>query len=255
MFNYGWGWNLPDGVPKYQEVNPALFTIVTFPFLFGMMFGDIGHGGLLFLVGCLLIWNADKLKNHETFGAAVPARYLLALMGFFACYTGWIYNDCASVSINAAGSRWTYLGNATAATRLPSETNLENVYPFGLDPAWHGTSTQLAFTNSLKMKLAVTVGVIQMTFGLVLSVFNHAYFKDHLSIYCEFIPQMLFLMALFGYMIILVLVKWSIDWTKPVSFAPGCNSDRPNLITTMVWNTSIVSQFFVDSGPPLAWFR
>lgn len=31
-------------VPKYKEVNPAFFTIVTFPFLFGVMFGDIGHG-------------------------------------------------------------------------------------------------------------------------------------------------------------------------------------------------------------------
>uniref|UniRef100_A0A0A9Z0B4 V-type proton ATPase subunit a n=1 Tax=Lygus hesperus TaxID=30085 RepID=A0A0A9Z0B4_LYGHE len=32
------------GSPRYQEVNPGLFTIVTFPFLFGVMYGDIGHG-------------------------------------------------------------------------------------------------------------------------------------------------------------------------------------------------------------------
>ena len=30
------------GVPRYREANPALFTAVTFPFLFGVMYGDIG---------------------------------------------------------------------------------------------------------------------------------------------------------------------------------------------------------------------
>eukprot|EP00967_Tisochrysis_lutea_P018666 scaffold21168_cov35-Tisochrysis_lutea.AAC.5 len=35
------------GVPRYGEINPAVFTIVTFPFLFGVMFGDVGHGAML----------------------------------------------------------------------------------------------------------------------------------------------------------------------------------------------------------------
>ena len=33
------------GVPSYKECNPAVFTLVTFPFQFGIMFGDLGHGG------------------------------------------------------------------------------------------------------------------------------------------------------------------------------------------------------------------
>jgi V-type H+-transporting ATPase subunit a len=48
------------GVPRYKEVNPGLFTIITFPFLFGVMYGDIGHGFLLTLFAAYLIWNEKK---------------------------------------------------------------------------------------------------------------------------------------------------------------------------------------------------
>ena len=35
-------------------MNPAVFAIVTFPFLFAVMFGDIGHGGLYLIAGVLM---------------------------------------------------------------------------------------------------------------------------------------------------------------------------------------------------------
>ena len=41
-------------VPRYKEINPTLFSCITFPFLFGMMYGDICHGFVVFVVGCLI---------------------------------------------------------------------------------------------------------------------------------------------------------------------------------------------------------
>ena len=43
------------GFPRYRELNPGIFTIVTFPYLFGIMFGDILHGLLLLIVGLFFI--------------------------------------------------------------------------------------------------------------------------------------------------------------------------------------------------------
>ena len=51
-------------------------------------------------------------------------------------------------------------------------------------------------------------GVAQMNVGVILSLFNNRYFRDKLSIICEFVPQMIFLNALFGYLCILIIAKW-----------------------------------------------
>lgn len=67
------------------------------------MFGDIGHGLTLFAFGLYLIFWKDKmhplLKEN-----IVPHRYLITLMGFFATYCGFIYNDYLSNSLNLFGS-------------------------------------------------------------------------------------------------------------------------------------------------------
>ena len=54
------------GVPRYKEINPALFTAATFPFLFGVMYGDIGHGSCLALVGLYLILTESVATLRST---------------------------------------------------------------------------------------------------------------------------------------------------------------------------------------------
>lgn len=47
-----------------------------------------------------------------------------------------------------------------------------------------------------------------MNLGIILSLTNQRFFRDSLSTLCEFIPQMIFLNALFGYLSLLIIAKW-----------------------------------------------
>ncbi len=51
--------------PYISSVYLGVFTIMTFPFLFGMMFGDVGHGILLLLFSVFLIIKEKDLGKTK----------------------------------------------------------------------------------------------------------------------------------------------------------------------------------------------
>jgi len=62
------------------------------------------------------------------------------------------------------------------------------VYPIGIDPTWYLSTNELSFMNSLKMKISVILGVMQMSLGVCMKALNSIYFKNKLDFYYEFIP-------------------------------------------------------------------
>ncbi|KAM6295545.1 V-type proton ATPase 116 kDa subunit a 1 isoform 11-T11 [Aegotheles albertisi] len=216
------------GIGTYREINPAPYTIITFPFLFAVMFGDFGHGILMTLIAVWMVFRESRIlsqkSDNEMFNMVFSGRYIILLMGLFSTYTGLIYNDCFSKSLNLFGSSWSVRpmfsprGNWTDAViettpLLQLDPAVAGVfggpYPFGIDPIWNIASNKLAFLNSFKMKMSVILGIIHMLFGVTLSLLNHIYFKKPLNIYLGFIPEMIFMSSLFGYLVILIFYKWT----------------------------------------------
>jgi V-type H+-transporting ATPase subunit a len=107
------------GVANYQEANPAFFTVITFPFLFGVMFGDIGHGAILFAFGLYMVFGVGENTINPVFKMLRPHRYMFTLMGFFSVYCGLIYNDYLSLSLNLFGSCFSPAGVEPGST-IPS---------------------------------------------------------------------------------------------------------------------------------------
>merc|ERR1712166_1354685 len=157
------------GVPSYGEANPAPFAIITFPFFFGMMFGDYGHGSLIFFAGLMLTMFYNQLKNT----AAAPilaGRYFMLAMGMCSMYNGLLYNEFFAIpndwfgscydlntrlSISKgdvknfvyppkveAGKHFVWNGDKVPTPRDPKAVYSSEykgndcVYAFGTDPAW-----------------------------------------------------------------------------------------------------------------------
>ena len=204
------------GVPRYREANPGLFTIITFPF----MFGDIGHGGLILLLSIWLVLKKDEiLKTMPDLKMLIKTRYFFLLCGFFAFFNGWIYNDFFAMPLGIFGS--CYRNEINKDGNIVVKRKGDCVYPIGLDPKWYVANNELSFLNSFKMKMSVIIGVLQMILGLILKGFNGIYFGYYVDFLFEFIPQLIFMCLLFGYMCLMIYIKWGTDWSDDLSKAPS----------------------------------
>ena len=76
------------GAPRYQEIDPTLILAFTFPLIFGIMFGDVGHGLVLALLGVLLAsGRVHSLRQTQGLGI------LVAICGLSSIIFGFLYGS------------------------------------------------------------------------------------------------------------------------------------------------------------------
>ena len=86
------------GYPDYDGIDPTFFVAITFTLMFGMMFGDIGHGALLLALG-LIIAKAKALKSIANAG------WLMVTVGCSAIFFGLMFGSVFGIEIHSL-SMW-----------------------------------------------------------------------------------------------------------------------------------------------------
>ena len=76
------------GTPAYSEIDPTPIIAITFPILFGLMFGDVGHGLVLIIAGLI---GAIKYRNRE--GDIVNLCWIIFYCGWASFGVGFLYGE------------------------------------------------------------------------------------------------------------------------------------------------------------------
>lgn len=76
------------GVPSYSEIDPTPFLAITFPLLFGLMFGDIGHGLVLVIAGLI---GAIVFRKRKKNVAAIS--WVIFYCGWGSILAGFLYGE------------------------------------------------------------------------------------------------------------------------------------------------------------------
>jgi V/A-type H+/Na+-transporting ATPase subunit I len=75
------------GLPRYNTIDPTLFLALSFVVMFGAMFGDVGHGGVLALLGLFAVLKKSLSEDIRKMGL------LLLYTGVSAIIFGFVYGS------------------------------------------------------------------------------------------------------------------------------------------------------------------
>jgi V/A-type H+-transporting ATPase subunit I len=138
------------GLPKYDEVDPTPLMAITFPIIFGLMFGDIGHGLVLLVGGLtvgLLIKGNQSLKN---------VCWIMAACGIGAIAAGAVFGEFFGQEINQVFGQEIY-----TPLFSPFQNPQVNILTF--------------------LIFALFVGIVQITSGIVLEMANFAVKRNYVD--------------------------------------------------------------------------
>lgn len=103
------------GLPSYHEIDPTIFVALTYAFIFGAMFGDLGQGLCLIAIGMILY----RKNVHKNLGA------VMSCAGIFSSFFGVMFGSFFGFE-NLISPVW--LRPKEAMTKLPLIGNLNTVF-------------------------------------------------------------------------------------------------------------------------------
>lgn len=151
------------GTPHYREIDPTSIIAVTFPFIFGFMFGDIGQGLILTLVGIFMGFKMKKLSDKGR-----KLGRTLILCGIMATLVGFMYGSMFGLEAEAMhGEELSpmekYLGFSIEPVKVPV-----------LDRFFEGALLGAPDRIMRAVYFSIYLGIGLLILGLVINIVNHA---------------------------------------------------------------------------------
>jgi V/A-type H+-transporting ATPase subunit I len=168
------------GLPGYSEIDPTLLLAITFPLLFGAMFGDLGQGFLLVLVGLLLM--TDKIKKIHRLA---KLGSVILMCGLSAMVFGLLYGSVFGIDdlIPALWQRpMTNITNIIMITigggaTLLSVANILSIINFGRKKQWahmlfngKGLAGLILYWSILVLVLSIIVKTFPISTSIITAI-------------------------------------------------------------------------------------
>ncbi len=165
------------GLPGYNDIDPTPFLALSFMVMFGMMFGDVGHGSVLSLFGlCMAILPYKLLAPFRDLGK------ILVLAGLSSVGFGFLYGSVFGIEDDAV------------------------LQPLWLRPA-HGDNL-VVFLGA-----AFVLGALIISLGIVLNIIQALNHKNKAEAYTG---EWSVASLIFYWMLLLTLVFWTLKKNLPV---------------------------------------
>jgi vacuolar-type H+-ATPase subunit I/STV1 len=173
------------GTPTYSEIDPTPIIALTFPILFGLMFGDIGHGIILIIAGLI-----GGLVFRKRGGDSANFAWIIFFCGWAAFFIGFLYGEfLGNPEIEIFGKvLWNFEEKPIVLPIIGSLNhpldNIMNVFTFAIYIGvfhinlgwfiqflnyWKQKRKYLGFSDSLMKILLLTGGTI-LIFGFGLDI-------------------------------------------------------------------------------------
>ncbi len=159
--------------PGYKEINPTVFQLVSYPIIFGFMFGDFGQGLILFAFGLLMEYARRKgLKFGGELGDMVIQNGLfISVIGLLATIIGLV-----NYGVVFGSPEWGHTVREAVGLGFLNEHEVWNVnlggikVPLVFEPLHHPTKLLI---------LSIFIGCVHISLGLIISLINHIRRKEY----------------------------------------------------------------------------
>jgi len=144
---------LQRGIPKYGEVDPTPILAFVFPFFFGVMFADVGHGIALLAFGLYLVYRTAYRNWGE----------LILILSFSTAAFGFV--------------RGSFFG-------VPFTSPLENVVPLPAALSAGFTLSSIPFL----LEVAILIGAFHLASGYSIAFVNQERGGNYLDAFLDRLP-------------------------------------------------------------------